>query len=75
MHFVKMEELKETGVPFFTNKDEWDSWSKMGDPVLHIELSDWAEIVLVAPLSANSLAKFANGLSDNLLVISHFNFP
>ena len=39
----------------------------MGDPVLHIELRKWADVMLVAPLSANTLAKLANGVSDNLL--------
>ncbi len=39
----------------------------MGDPVLHIELRRWADVLLVAPLSANTLAKMANGLADNLL--------
>ena len=38
-----------------------------GDPVLHIELRKWADICLVAPLSANTLAKLALGLADNLL--------
>lgn len=35
--------------------------------ILHNELRKWADIMLVAPLSANSLAKITNGLSDNLL--------
>ena len=42
-------------------------WRKRGDPVLHIELRKWAEIYLVAPLSANTLAKFNAGICDNLL--------
>lgn len=37
------------------------------DPVLHIELRRWAELLLIAPLDANSLAKLANGLADNCL--------
>ena len=39
----------------------------MGDPVLHIELRRWADVLLLAPLSANTLAKAASGLCDNLL--------
>jgi len=38
-----------------------------GDPVQHIELRHWAQIFVIAPLSANTLAKLANGLCDNLV--------
>ena len=51
----------------FTDSDEWTAWSAMGDPVLHIELRKWADVMLVAPLSANTLAKLTTGLCDNLL--------
>jgi phosphopantothenoylcysteine decarboxylase len=37
------------------------------DPVLHIELRRWADLFLIAPLDANTLAKLANGLADNCL--------
>ena len=39
----------------------------MGDQVLHIELRRWADALVLAPLSANTLAKLAHGLCDNLL--------
>lgn len=47
--------------------EEWKSWNVLGDQVFHIELRDWADIVLIAPLSAHSLAKIANGLCDDTL--------
>lgn len=47
--------------------DEWGQWRKLGDPVLHIELRRWADLFLIAPLSANTLAKMATGMCDNLL--------
>lgn len=64
--------LKETGADepvifSFTDEDEWSSWSKRNDPVLHIELRKWADVFLIAPLGANSLAKISNGICDNLL--------
>ena len=34
---------------------------------LHIELGEWAEVFVIAPLTANTLAKLAHGLADNLL--------
>lgn len=47
--------------------DEWKEWQKLGDPVLHIDLRDWANVLIVAPLSAHTLAKIANGLCDDTL--------
>jgi phosphopantothenoylcysteine decarboxylase len=56
------------GGPLYRDADEWafDRWRR-DDPVLHIELRRWADLLLVAPLDANSLGKFALGLSDNCL--------
>jgi len=34
---------------------------------LHIQLGEWAEVFLLAPLTANTLAKLTHGLADNLL--------
>ncbi len=34
----------------------------------HISLSDWADVFVIAPASANSLGKMANGIADNLLL-------
>uniref|UniRef100_A0A8C3CIK0 Phosphopantothenoylcysteine decarboxylase n=1 Tax=Cairina moschata TaxID=8855 RepID=A0A8C3CIK0_CAIMO len=42
-------------------------WKGRSDPVLHIELRRWADLMLVAPLDANTLAKLATGICDNLL--------
>ena len=38
-----------------------------GDTVQHIELRKWADVFVVAPLDANTLAKLAVGLCDNCL--------
>ncbi|MFO0864362.1 MAG: flavoprotein [Gemmataceae bacterium] len=50
------------------DQDEWpgERWRR-GDPVLHIELRRWADVLLVAPLDAGTLAKFALGICDNCL--------
>mmetsp|Transcript_47616 Transcript_47616/g.70894 ORF Transcript_47616/g.70894 Transcript_47616/m.70894 type:complete len:226 (-) Transcript_47616:1096-1773(-) len=50
-----------------TSDDEWKEWNQLGDPVKHIDLRDWADIVLVAPLSAHTLAKLSHGLCDDTL--------
>ena len=54
------------------DEDEWPGreqgklWQR-DEPVLHIELRKWADLLVIAPLDANTLAKLANGLSDNCL--------
>ncbi|CAO4378807.1 unnamed protein product [Caenorhabditis nigoni] len=50
----------------YEDRDEWSMWTERGDPVLHIELRKWADSALIAPLGANSMAKIANGICDNL---------
>ena len=37
----------------------------------HVELGNWADIFLIAPVTANTLAKMANGLADNLLMATY----
>jgi phosphopantothenoylcysteine decarboxylase len=54
------------------DEDEWPGldhgkkWQR-NEPVLHIELRRWADLLLIAPLDANTLAKMALGLTDNCL--------
>jgi len=50
------------------DEDEWpgDRYQR-SDTVLHIELRRWADVLLIAPLDANTLAKLANGICDNCL--------
>lgn len=50
------------------DEDEWSKPWVRGDGILHIELRRWADVLVIAPLSANSLAKMVNGLSDGLLL-------
>lgn len=49
--------------PVFSHliKNELGQWNN------HVELGLWADLILIAPASANSIAKMANGLCDNLL--------
>lgn len=48
--------------------DEWPGERYRRDgPVLHIELRRWANLFLIAPLDANTLAKLAAGVCDNCL--------
>ena len=58
---------KQTQQKTHKDEDEWRAWRQVGDEVLHIELRRWADALVLAPLSANTLAKAAGGLCDNLL--------
>lgn len=39
----------------------------------HVQLSEWADIMLIAPLTANTLSKMASGQCDNLLLATYFS--
>jgi phosphopantothenoylcysteine decarboxylase/phosphopantothenate--cysteine ligase len=47
--------------PVFTDVSSETGWNN------HVELGLWADALVVAPASANTLAKLANGLCDNIL--------
>jgi phosphopantothenoylcysteine decarboxylase len=54
------------------DEDEWPGQDegqryRRGDMVLHIELRRWADVLVFAPLDANTLAKLALGQCDNCL--------
>ncbi|KAK3192787.1 hypothetical protein K4F52_001144 [Lecanicillium sp. MT-2017a] len=51
----------------YQDEDETGTTWTRGRGILHINLRKWAHILVVAPLSANTLAKIANGISDSLL--------
>ena len=39
----------------------------------HVSMAEWADCFLIAPLTANTLAKMANGICDNLLLSVYFS--
>ena len=46
---------------------EKDQWSNYATRPLHIDLCDWADILIVAPLTATSLSKWVTGNADGLI--------
>ncbi|MBS1918441.1 MAG: bifunctional phosphopantothenoylcysteine decarboxylase/phosphopantothenate--cysteine ligase CoaBC [Bacteroidetes bacterium] len=48
--------------PVLTDLSDENSWAN------HVMLGRWADVMIIAPLSCNTLAKMANGLCDNLLL-------
>lgn len=69
LHFLRPEEIEGAGARvLLRDQDEWPAPGyRRGDPVLHIELRNWADLLVIAPLDANTLAKLAMGISDNFL--------
>jgi phosphopantothenoylcysteine decarboxylase/phosphopantothenate--cysteine ligase len=50
---------------FFNPEDgDWNS---------HIDLGMWADLFLIAPATANSIARMANGIADNLLLTTYLS--
>ncbi len=50
---------------FFNEKREWNN---------HVHLADWADIMVIAPATANTIAKMTNGYCDNLLMATYLSF-
>lgn len=49
---------------FFDSNNNWNS---------HVALAEWADTIIIAPLTANTLSKFANGLCDNLVTACYLS--
>ncbi|MBQ7578427.1 MAG: bifunctional phosphopantothenoylcysteine decarboxylase/phosphopantothenate--cysteine ligase CoaBC [Synergistaceae bacterium] len=51
------------------NKRVWreNDFIAEGHNIPHIKLSEWADVIAIAPCSANTLAKISHGIADNLL--------
>ena len=52
---------------FYSKEDENELWNN------HVDLGLWADYMIVAPTSANSLSKMANGICDNLLLATYLS--
>mgnify|MGYP003658544375 CR=1 FL=1 len=46
------------------NSGEWNS---------HVDLALWSDLIIIAPVTANTLAKMATGVCDNLLLATYFS--
>ena len=47
---------------YYDTFDEKDS-----GVIAHIDLADWADLIIVAPATANTIGKLANGIADNMV--------
>lgn len=55
--------------PVYTDfvSDENEVWNN------HVELGKWADLMIIAPATANTLAKMTSGLSDNFLLATYLS--
>jgi phosphopantothenoylcysteine decarboxylase / phosphopantothenate---cysteine ligase len=44
-----------------------------GDWNSHVDLGLWADLYIIAPATANSIARMANGIADNLLLTTYLS--
>ena len=52
---------------FFNEEDVNAVWNN------HVEIGLWADLMLIAPATANTMSKLANGAVDNLLVATYLS--
>ena len=52
---------------FYNQDDENEKWNN------HVELALWADLMVIAPATANTLSKMANGTCDNLLIAAYLS--
>ena len=52
---------------FYDKEDENEQWNS------HVDFGLWADIMLIAPATANTLSKMANGICDNLLMATYLS--
>ena len=52
---------------FYNEEDENAQWNN------HVELALWADLMVIAPATANTLSKMANGNCDNLLIATYLS--
>ncbi|MGD1044916.1 MAG: bifunctional phosphopantothenoylcysteine decarboxylase/phosphopantothenate--cysteine ligase CoaBC [Bacteroidota bacterium] len=55
--------------PVFTDLWSNNQSSDSGISTQHIDLANWADVLVIAPASANTIAKLTYGISDNLLTV------
>src|SRR4030042_374195 len=54
----------------YDDQTEWASHGRID----HIELPKWADVFVIAPATANTLAKMAQGIADNLLTSAYLAY-
>ena len=65
IRFVTPELIAGLGVEVFT--DQSVNFANHNDAMLHINLAKWADVIMIAPASANTMAKIAAGMAEDIL--------
>jgi phosphopantothenoylcysteine decarboxylase/phosphopantothenate--cysteine ligase len=59
-----------TGRPVYTNLWQADSTGGLPTHIAHVGLAEGADLLIAAPATANTIAKLAHGLADDLLTVT-----
>jgi phosphopantothenoylcysteine decarboxylase/phosphopantothenate--cysteine ligase len=62
--FYKEDETLDSEVDNSNQNLEWNN---------HVEIGLWADLMIIAPATANTLSKMANGICDNLLIATYLS--
>jgi phosphopantothenoylcysteine decarboxylase/phosphopantothenate--cysteine ligase len=74
-NFIGVETLRTlSGNPVYVDLDARQSSLLYKTDLEHIRLAEWADLFLIAPASANTIAKLAAGIADNLLTTLALSF-
>lgn len=66
----------DTAAPVMTDKDEWPGNGYNREQLIpHIDLGDWADMLLIAPLSADTLSDMAHGKANKFLTSTVLAWP
>jgi phosphopantothenoylcysteine decarboxylase / phosphopantothenate---cysteine ligase len=63
-HTLSVLSKNKVTIDFFTEEKEWNN---------HVHLALWTDAFVIAPCTANTLAKMANGVCDNLLLATYLS--
>lgn len=55
------------------NSVEWEFYNDKGDWNNHVDLGLWADYMIIAPATANTMSKMSNGEVDNLVVATYLS--
>jgi len=70
LEFVGFRTFESLSGNYVMYNNDHPSWKRAS----HVEAAKWADVMVIAPLTANTLAKMVNGIADNILLDTYLAF-